>query len=741
MLKRFSFLIIVFCASNVCFAQHNAVYLPEAKFITGDNADWASPSFNDGAWQTIKTGEVWQSQGFENYHGYAWYRMHIVIPSSLKQNAFWKDSLRIFLAHVNDVDETFLNGKKIGKIGAFPSDAGGYVSKWPAVRSYQIATTDDAIKWDAENVIAIRVYDGGGTGGIFMGSPYIDMLEKTDGLFFDINTDSIDFKNTKALVPVKIINHFNTAIAGVLNIAIKNAAHQKKIIERSLKISLSPNQHQQYRFDVPNQSGIEFSYSFNQNNTSLKLHQTQTLPYILTPKATAQPSINSPAVYGVHPGAPFIFKIAASGAKPMKYTVTGLPEGVAIKDGIISGIINDKGNYTANIIVSNKAGKALQKLTIKVGDQIALTPPMGWNSWNCWGLSVSEEKVKSSAQALIDKGLTDYGWSYINIDDGWPQPKRAADSAVIPNEKFSNMKALGDWLHDKGLHFGIYSSPGPLTCGGFLGSYKNELKDAETYADWGIDYLKYDWCSYDGVAANDTTLAAYIKPYALMDSALQLQHRNVIYSLCQYGMKDVWKWGPQVHAQSWRTTGDIEDTWESLSSIGFAQEPLFSYAAPGHWNDPDMMIVGKVGWGENLHPSRLTPDEQYTHVSLWCLLSSPLLIGCDISKMNDFTLNLLTNPEVLAVDQDVLGEQAHRILQRDGIQVWMKDMYDGSKAIGVFNMDTSYKKITVTNKELEVNSNSMVRDLWRRQYLGEFGNAFTTTIAPHGVTLIQIKNN
>lgn len=742
MLKRWLFLLMISYTGNTCIAQHsNAIYLPTAKFITGDNAGWSLPSFNDSKWQDIKTGEVWQSQGYENYHGYAWYRMSIFIPSSLKKNAFWKDSLRIFLAHVNDVDETFLNGNRIGKTGAFPSDAGGYVSKWPAVRSYQISTSNDAIKWDAENIIAIKVYDGGGTGGIFMGSPFIDILEKTDGLSIEANIDSIEFKNNIAVVPVKIFNQFNTTVTGILKIDIKDAMHQKDISGRSIKISLSPNQQQQFQFTVPNQSGIEFSYQFKQNKTTLSLHQNQTLCYILTPKASAKPAINSAAVYGVHPGASFIFKMAVSGAKPMQYNVSGLPKGVSCNDGIISGTINDQGNYAVKISVANKAGKAFQILTFKVGDQLALTPPMGWNSWNCWGLAVSEDKVKSSAQALIDKGLSDYGWSYINIDDGWQQPKRAADSSVIPNEKFSNMKALGDWLHDKGLHFGIYSSPGPLTCGGFLGSYKNELKDAETYAEWGVDYLKYDWCSYDGIAGNDTSLAAYIKPYALMDSALHLQHRNIVYSLCQYGMKDVWKWGPQVNAQSWRTTGDIEDTWQSLYSIGFAQSPLFSYAAPGHWNDPDMMVVGKVGWGENLHPSRLTPDEQYTHVSLWCLLSAPLLIGCDLNKLNDFTLNLLTNPEVLAIDQDILGKQAQRTLQQDSTQVWMKEMSNSSKAIGIFNTSASYKKIDIKSKDLSVNNNSIVRDVWRRKDLGKFGDTFTTMVAPHGVTLIEIRNN
>ncbi|HEY5405812.1 MAG TPA: glycoside hydrolase family 27 protein [Ginsengibacter sp.] len=725
----------------MCSAQHpNAVYLQTAKFVTGDSISYSSASFNDAAWQTIKTGEVWQSQGYENYHGYAWYRIHTFIPSSLKKNTFWKDSLRIFLAHVNDVDETFLNGKKIGKTGAFPTDEGGYISKWPAIRSYNIFTKDDAIKWDAENIIAIRVYDGGGTGGIFMGNPYIDMLEKTDGLSIETNADSIQFKGARSLVPVKIINHFNTTISGILDITIKNAAHQKSITHRTVTISQRRYQHQQYQFNVPDQPGIEFSYSFRQKNTLLSLQQTRTLPYILTPKKPAQPHINSPSVYGVHPGAPFIFKIAASGEKPIKYSISGLPTGVVYNDDIISGVINSEGDYTINIIVSNNAGEASQQLTIKAGKQIALTPAMGWNSWNCWGLNVSEEKVKSSAQALIDKGLADYGWSYINIDDGWQKPKRAADSSIIPNEKFSSMKALGDWLHNKGLHFGIYSSPGPLTCGGFLGSYKNELKDAETYAAWGVDYLKYDWCSYDRIAGNDTSLEAYIKPYAIMDSALQLQHRNIVYSLCQYGMKEVWKWGTQVHAQSWRTTEDIEDTWQSLLHIGFEQAPLFRYAAPGHWNDPDMMIVGDVGWGENLHPSRLTPDEQYTHVSLWCLLSAPLLIGCDVSKLNEFTLNLLTNPEVLAIDQDILGRQAHRIINKNRIQVWAKDMFDGSIVMGIFNMDTTYRTVSLSYQDLGLTKTALIRDVWREKDLGKIKNAFSTLIAPHGVTLIKITN-
>ncbi|MEP6948115.1 MAG: glycoside hydrolase family 27 protein [Ginsengibacter sp.] len=725
-----------------CAGQHaGAIPLPAARFMTGDNSSWSSPSICDTAWNSIKTGEVWQNQGYPNYHGFAWYRIHIFIPSSLKQNAFWKDSLRLFLAHVNDVDATFLNGKLIGKTGSFPTDAGGYISKWPAIRNYYVAANDEAIKWDADNTIAIRVYDAGGTGGIFMGNPFIDMLEKTDGLSIEVNTDSIRYTENYLIVPVYIINHFQTVTQGKFSITILDAIHHNKILEKSIAVSLQPDQKNHYSLRMPNQPGIEFSYFFSEKNTSLSLQQTQTLPYTLTPKASPQPHIHSPSVYGVHPGSPFIFRIAVSGQKPIQYISTGLPKGVVCSaDGIISGAIADTGNYTINITAGNNAGKAHQKLTLKAGSQLALTPPMGWNSWNCWGINVSEDKVKNSAQALINKGLADYGWNYINIDDGWQEPKRSDDSSIIPNNKFGKMKQLGDWLHSKGLHFGIYSSPGPLTCGGFLGSYKNELKDAATYANWGIDYLKYDWCSYDRIAGRDTSFEAYIRPYALMDSALQLQHRNIFYSLCQYGMKDVWKWGAQVSAQSWRTTEDIEDTWQSLSSIGFEQYALYPYAGPGHWNDPDMMIVGDVGWGESLHPSRLTPDEQYTHVSLWCLLSAPLLIGCDLSKLNAFTINLLTNSEVLAIDQDIAGKQAQRIIKKNNIQVWIKDMHDGSKAMGIFNMEKSYRTIRISSKDLGLNKKMSVRDVWREKDLGTLGETFTTFVAPHGVTLIRVEN-
>jgi len=720
--------------------RQQVIALPAAKFITGDNATWSTPGFNDKEWKTTKTGTVWQEQGFSDYHGYAWYRIHVVIPSRMKQQSFWKDSLCIYLAHVNDVDETYLNGKKIGKIGAFPEDEGGYVSKWPAIRAYHIAVSDPSIKWDKENVIAIKVYDGGGSGGIFMGNPNITMLEKIDGTSIGIMTDSTHFDHAEAVVPVRLNNDFNTQIEGTLQVKIIDNFQEKIIETKTTKLAIEPFSQKIFSFTVPNKAGISFSSSFIDNSSKLSLTNNQSLAYILTPKASGKPQINSAGAFGVRPGSPVLFKIAASGNKPMQYFIKDLPEGLQLDSstGIITGAIKQRGDYFFTIGATNKFGAATKKIVIKAGDKLALTPPMGWNSWNCWGINVSAEKVKSSAQALIDKGLIDYGWSYINIDDGWEAPERNVDGTIATNEKFGNMKELGDWLHGNGLKFGIYSSPGPRTCGGYLGSYQHEKQDADSYASWGIDYLKYDWCSYDGIAGKDTTTATYIKPYTIMSEALRAQPRDIVYSLCQYGMKDVWKWGPHVNGQSWRTTEDIEDTWQSLYSIGFHQDKLFPYAGPGHWNDPDMMIVGQVGWGENLHPSRLTPDEQYTHVSLWSLLSAPLLIGCDLSKLDNFTLQLLTNGEVIAVNQDLLGKQAQRVFNSDSTQVWMKDLASGEKAIGIFNMSTKYRTIKMPWESLGLVAPQQIRDVWRQQDVPADKLYYTAELPPHGVAFIKV---
>jgi len=743
-MKKLLFLLLWTTLSSIlCCAQHSdAIHLPLARFSTGDDAGFRMPSFDDSQWKEIRTGTVWQEQGYPDYHGYAWYRIHVVIPSSLRANGHWKDSLRIFLAHVNDVDETWLNGARIGKIGSFPDDATGYISKWPAVREYHIAVNNPAIKWDEDNVIAVKDFDGGGTGGIFMGQPYLDMLEKTDGITLNSSAEKIRYlPDQKMEAPITLSNAFHTTVKGTLVWKVYDAAAGKELSQETLPVQLKPFEEKSFVIRPPSRAGIVYSYTFTEDGTGGLIAGRQIVPYLLTPAPAARPRINSAKVFGVRPGSPFLFKIAATGKKPLTYSIANLPRGLELDKttGVIKGSLDLRGEYTLDVSVTNAAGRVREKLVVKVGEALALTPPMGWNSWNCWGLSVSDEKVRSSARALIDKGLIDHGWTYINIDDGWQASQRGSDSSIVPNDKFPGMKALGEWLHDQGLKFGIYSSPGPRTCGGFLGSWQHEKKDADSYADWGVDYLKYDWCSYDGIVKEDTTLASYRRPYTLMEEALRIHKRDIIYSLCQYGMKDVWKWGATVDGQSWRTTEDIEDTWESLSRIGFQQYALYPYAKPGNWNDPDMMIVGQVGWGENLHPSRLTPDEQYTHVSLWSLLAAPLLIGCDISRLDTFTLNLLTNDEVLAVDQDPMGAQARQMIRKDQYQVWVKGLEEGSKAVGIFNTDTAWHKVSVNFKELNLPDKISARDIWSQKDLGVFESSYSVLLPPHGVKLLKVK--
>lgn len=686
-------------------AQHSgAVMLSAARFKTGDNTAWASGTYDDRSWRKIVAGKVWQEQGYPDYHGYAWYRFHV----RLQKTGHWRDSLRIFLAHVNDVDATYLNGVLIGKTGTMPEDPGGYVTKWPNTRSYHLAANHPAIKWGQENVIAVRVYDGGGTGGIFMGQPFVDMLEKVDGVRVSLG---------------HLKNNFGIRIDGTFSYEIVDEGRPIKKVEKVY--SLAPFEENVFTCEVPQKDGIVFKYTFKEAATGLKTSGQIIVPYIQTPAAGVYPRINNAPVLGARPGHPILYRIAATGKGPLSYKVTGLPAGLVQEGNIIKGSIAAKGNYYINIQVANTYGSTNKNILIKVDSLLQLTPPMGWNSWNCWGLNISEEKVKSAAQSLIDKGLADHGWNYINIDDGWQAAARNADGHLPPNAHFSDMKGLGDWLHGHGLKYGIYSSPGPLTCGGFPGSYQHEVADANAYGAWGVDYLKYDWCSY---VQTDTSLAAYRYPFTVMHEALSQQPRDIVYNLCQYGMKRVWEWGATAGAQSWRTTEDIDDTWESLYNIGFNQGPLAPYAGPGRWNDPDMMIVGQVGWGESLHPSRLTPDEQYTHVSLWSLLSAPLLIGCDLSKLDSFTLNLLMNDEVIAIDQDTLGKQAVRVSE----QVWIKELADGSKAIGIFNLDTVYRDLSIPLQEAV-----LIRNVWRQQDEGVYKGIYHAKIPPHGVRLIK----
>ncbi|MFA6450208.1 MAG: NPCBM/NEW2 domain-containing protein [bacterium] len=455
----------------------------------------------------------------------------------------------------------------------------------------------------------------------------------------------------------------------------------------------------------------------------------------------------NPDEYGIHgarvvgstPGKPFLFLIPATGKKPLTYSAKNLPDGLSLdaKTGIISGALKSDGETVVELSVAGPAGSAKRKLTIVGGkDKLALTPPMGWNSWNVWGLSVTDKKVRDAADVMVNSGLAAHGFTFVNIDDGW-EKNRAADGKIIVNEKFPDMKATADYVHSKGLKFGIYSSPGPLTCGRYEGSYQHEYQDADSYASWGVDYLKYDWCSY-GQIAKDGSLEELKKPYLLMRDALEKSGRDVVYSLCQYGMGMVWMWGDTVGGNLWRTTGDINDSWGSMAGIGFPQGNISKYAKPGHWNDPDMLVVGKVGWGPSLRESRLTKNEQVTHITLWSMLPSPLLIGADMASFDEFTLDLLTNDDVLAVNQDPLGKGA-RVVARDKYnEVWARPLFDGTVAVALFNRFFEKQTVTAKWSDIKVKGTQPVRDLWVKKDLGKFDGEFSAIVPAHGAVMLKI---
>ena len=463
-----------------------------------------------------------------------------------------------------------------------------------------------------------------------------------------------------------------------------------------------------------------------------------------------EPAVHAPRITGATPGLPFLFRIPATGQAPLRFSAGNLPTGLTLdpSTGIITGALVAEGRTNVEVIVEGPRGRATSVLTIVGGShKLALTPPMGWNSWNVWGTSVDEAKVRAAADWMEKSGLAAHGYQYINIDDAW-EGERDADGRLQTNEKFPDMKALADYVHGKGLKLGIYSSPGTKTCAGYEGSYRHEQKDARSYAEWGIDYLKYDWCSYEEVVKEQRegdkdrpkTPEELQKPYQAMRAALDVCGRDVLYSLCQYGMGDVWEWGASVGGNLWRTTGDITDTWGSMSAIGFGQNGHETYAAPGHWNDPDMLVVGKVGWGPDIRNTHLSPNEQITHITLWSLLAAPLLVGCDLSQLDEFTLAVLTNPEVIEVNQDALGQPAKRVAQspEQSVEVWARPLADDTTAVGLFNRGRKEATVTVKWADIGLSGRQPVRNLWQRRNEGAFDGSYSAKVPRHGAVMVRI---
>lgn len=464
-----------------------------------------------------------------------------------------------------------------------------------------------------------------------------------------------------------------------------------------------------------------------------------------------QPAIHGARIVGATPGRSFLFPVPATGTQPLTYAAENLPEGLQLdpQTGIISGMLRQAGTTQTMLSVHGPGGTARRQLTIVGGDnKLALTPPMGWNSWNVWADKVDESKVKDAGHEMISTGLVRHGYQYVNIDDTW-QGKRNGQGILLGNEKFPDMKALCDDLHRQGLKAGIYSSPGPKTCAGYAGSYHHEDQDAQTYADWGFDYLKYDVCSYRDIIGSNPAVEAQEKPYQVMADSLAKVHRDILYSLCQYGWGEVWKWGahPDIRGNCWRTHDDISELWTGAEYWGHdrgvydiieAENGHEKYAGPGHWNDPDMLMVGMVGFG-NPHPTRLTPNEQLVHVSMWCLFSAPLLIGCDMTKLDPFTLAILTNDEVLDIDQDPLGKPAGRVAKDAmGGEVWSRELFDGTRGVGLLNASPVEETVTVHWSDIGLSGRQPVRDLWLHEDVGSFSDSYSVVIPSHGIALLKI---
>jgi alpha-galactosidase len=347
---------------------------------------------------------------------------------------------------------------------------------------------------------------------------------------------------------------------------------------------------------------------------------------------------------------------------------------------------------------------------------------MGWNSWNKFACDVSEQLIREIADAMVSSGLKAAGYQYVNIDDCWQVSRDAQGNIVADPARFpSGIKALADYVHGKGLKLGVYTDAGRLTCQKRPGSFDHELQDAKAYASWGVDYVKVDWCYSEGLDPE--------VQYAKFRGALAQAGRPIVFSICNWGVKAPWRWGSKT-GNLWRTTGDISDKYDSMSLIGFSQNGLEKFAGPGHWNDPDMLEVGNGG---------MDRDEYRTHMALWALLAAPLLAGNDLRSMSAETKEMLTNGDVLSVDQDSKGVQGRRIWEEGPLEIWAKPLADQSQAVGLFNRSEAALKMTLDFKAIGFNGPAQVRDLWEHKDIGTVQGSCTVEVPKHGVVLLKVS--
>ena len=506
--------------------------------------------------------------------------------------------------------------------------------------------------------------------------------------------------------------------------------------------------------DVPHLPRLIVWFLFS---IGIALQAAEELPS-LTPKPRPAPHLNTPALYGARPGHPFLYRIPCTGKRPMNFSADSLPPGLTLDrtTGIIRGHSPvQPGRYSILLRARNTYGSAKQKFTLIVGERIALTPPLGWNDWYTHYDHITDNLVRKAADVMVDSGMADFGYQYVNIDDCWMMkpgssdpdlggPPRTDRGVIRPNRRFPDMRALTDYIHAKGLRTGIYTSPGPRTCAGFEGSYEHEAADARQFADWGFDFLKYDWCSY-GKVVRGTGRHYFESPYQIMGDILARLDRDIVFNLCQYGMGDVWTWGAAVGGQCWRTTSDLglekNSRLPGFYSIAFTNAVHAANAGPGGWNDPDYILIGAYGDPRQmgrLQKTTLTPQEQYSYMSLWTMMAAPLFFSGDMSQLDNFTLNVLCNSEVIAVDQDAFGQQARIVRNTDQEYILERVLSDGSVAVGLFNLDLQNRPLSVDWSALGLSGTYKMRDLWRQRDLGLVNDRLEERVPGHGVFLFRL---
>ncbi len=499
---------------------------------------------------------------------------------------------------------------------------------------------------------------------------------------------------------------------------------------------------------------------------------------ILTPAPPAAPRINGPVVYGARPDKEFLYRIPCQGERPIRFDVKGLPKGLTLDaaKGIISGTSPAKnGSYAMTITAKNARGEVSRRFAIVVGDKLALTPPVGWNSWGGYMLTMSDQVMRKAADMLVEKGLADVGFQYVSIDDCWMRmspenyasrrkgkidqqagfdfdgiigPARDAQGNILTNRNFPDMKALTAYIHAYGLKAGLYSSPGPYTCQNFAGSQGHEPQDAAQYARWGFDLLKYDQCS----AGEVLTKLKREKPgfktrdfWKPMADAIRAQDRDILFNLCQYGQDDPWTWAPALGMQTWRTGGDLNHHVETYfeQALRLATE-LRAYSKPGQWSDPDYLYINKI----RNHTKMVAPtveipldtNQRYQYATLWAVIAAPFFFSCEIDSMDEFTVGLLANADVLGINQDELGNVAEVVRRTDGEVVMIKKLVDGGRAVAVFNTNAAKDaEIKFGADWFGATASRTVFDVWRQRAVSNLKEGDSVHLSPNGVALFIVK--